>query len=128
MFIFLSLALMKRFQELRLVREQNHTEAKGRGYSAADLDLVTVLGLVNGSLAVLVLALYVNSPQVQLIYKHPILLLFVCPLMLFWIARVWLLTHRGQMHDDPVVFAIKDWVSYVIAALTIGVMWLATGH
>jgi len=128
MFIFLSLALMKRFQELQLVRGLNKPDVEGRGYSSGDLELVATLGLVCGSLAVLVLALYVNSPQVQLLYKHPIVLLLVCPLLLFWIARVWFLAHRGRMDADPTAFAVKDWVSYAIGALTLFVMWLATGH
>lgn len=128
MFIFLSLALMKRFQELQAVRQQNGHEVKGRGYTAADLELVTTLGLVSGFIAVLVLALYVNSEQVVKLYAHPTLLLLVCPLLLYWISRVWFLTHRGQMHDDPTAFAFKDWVSYLIGALTFGIMWLATGH
>ena len=127
MFIFLSLALMKRFQELQSVRAQNGHEVKGRGYTADDLELVTTLGLVSGFLAVLVLALYVNSEQVVKLYAHPTLLLLVCPLLLYWISRVWFLAHRGQMHDDPVAFAFKDWVSYFIGALTLVVMWLATG-
>ena len=127
MFIFLSLALMKRFQELHSVRAQNGHEVKGRGYTAGDLELVTTLGLVSGFLAVLVLALYVNSEQVVKLYAHPTLLLLVCPLLLYWISRVWFLAHRGQMHDDPVAFAFKDWVSYFIGALTLVVMWLATG-
>ncbi len=128
MFIFLSLALMKRFQELRQVRELNRAEVQGRGYTAGDLELVATLGLVSGSLAVLVLALYVNSPQVQLLYKHPVELLLVCPLLLYWIARVWFLAHRGQMNADPTAFALRDWPSYLIGALTFIVMWLATGH
>jgi amino acid transporter len=89
---------------------------------------VTTLGLVSGFIAVLVLALYVNSEQVVKLYAHPTLLLLVCPLLLYWISRVWFLAHRGQMHDDPVAFAFKDWVSYFIGALTLVVMWLATGH
>jgi 4-hydroxybenzoate polyprenyltransferase/phosphoserine phosphatase len=128
MFIFLSLALMKRFRELQALREQNEMDAKGRGYTVDDLELVATLGLVSGSLAVLVLALYVNSPQVVELYQHPLLLLLICPLMLYWISRVWLLAHRGQMHTDPVVFALKDWPSYVIGALTLAVMWFATGR
>lgn len=128
MFIFLSLALMKRFQELQSVHEQNGNALKGRGYSAGDMELVTTLGLVSGFIAVLVLALYVNSEQVVKLYAHPTLLLLVCPLMLYWIARVWFLAHRGQMHDDPTAFAFKDWVSYAIGALTLVVMWFATGH
>jgi len=128
MFIFLSLALMKRFQELQGLRQKNDFEIKGRGYTAGDLRLVTVLGLISGFVAVVVLALYVNSDQVVKLYAHPTALLLVCPLLLFWISRVWWLAHRGQMHDDPTAFAFKDWVSYAIGAATLAVMWLATGH
>ena len=128
MFIFLSLALMKRFQELQALRRENLQEAKGRGYTADDLELVTNMGLVSGFLAVLVMALYVTSEQVVKLYTHKTLLLLVCPLMLFWLCRVWFLTHRGQMHDDPTAFAFKDWVSYLIGALILGVIWLATGR
>jgi 4-hydroxybenzoate polyprenyltransferase len=128
MFIFLSLALMKRFQELQSLRQKNGGEVKGRGYTAGDLQLVTVLGLVSGFVAVLVLALYVNSDHVVKLYAHPTALLLACPLLLYWIARVWFLAHRGQMHDDPTAFACKDWVSYAIGAATLAVMWLATGR
>ena len=128
MFVFLSLALLKRFVELHSLRQQNRSEVKGRGYTAGDLELVTTLGLVSGYLAVLVLALYVNSPQVQKLYAQPVRLLLVCPLLLFWVSRVWLLAHRGQMQDDPVAFAVRDWVGYAVGALTLVVMWLATGR
>ncbi|MCU0785480.1 MAG: UbiA family prenyltransferase [Verrucomicrobia bacterium] len=128
MFIFLSLALLKRFLELKSLRQQNRHEIKGRGYTAADLELVTTLGLVSGYLAVLVMALYVNSEQVRVFYAHPLRLLLVCPMLLFWVSRVWFLAHRGQVHDDPTAFALKDWVSYTVGALTLAVMWLATGH
>jgi 4-hydroxybenzoate polyprenyltransferase len=128
MFIFLSLALVKRFTELKTLRQQNLQGSQGRGYIAGDLELVATLGIVSGFLAVLVLALYVNSPEVKVLYNYPIALLLLCPLLLYWISRVWLVAHRGQMHDDPIVFALKDSVSYVIGALILGVLWLATGH
>jgi 4-hydroxybenzoate polyprenyltransferase len=130
MFIFLSLALVKRFTELKMLRQQNRHDSKGRGYVASDLELVAMLGIANGFLAVLVMALYVNSPEVQneKLYENAKLLLLICPLLLFWISRVWLIAHRGQMHDDPIVFALKDRVSYLIGALTLGIVWLATGH
>lgn len=126
MFVFLSLALLKRFLELFSLRQTNRHEAKGRGYTAADVELVTTLGLVSGYLAVLVMALYVNSEQVRALYTHPVRLLLVCPLMLFWVSRIWFLAHRGQMQDDPVVFVLRDWVGYAVGALTFAVMWLAT--
>ncbi len=128
MFVFLSLALLKRFLELRALRDQSGDTARGRGYVAADLELVATLGLVSGYLAVLVLALYVNSPQVVILYRHPLLLLLICPLLLYWISHVWLVAHRGEMHSDPTLFALKDGVSYLIGALTLLVLWLATGH
>ncbi len=127
LFIFLSLALVKRFRELQGLRERNHVNAAGRGYVAADLELVATLGTGSGWLAALVLALYVNSQDVRALYAHPTLLLLACPLLLFWVSRVWLIAHRGAMNDDPVVFAIKDWVSYGVGALTLLVLWLATG-
>lgn len=127
MFLFLSLALVKRFVELKGARLRNQPELKGRGYSASDLELVAALGSASGFMAVLVLALYVNSREVLELYRHPLLLLLICPLLLFWVSRVWLLAHRGSMHDDPVVFALKDPVSYCIGAITLAVIWSATG-
>lgn len=127
MFTFLSLALVKRFRELQGLRQRNHVNVAGRGYVADDLELVATLGTSSGWLAALVLALYVNSQEVRVLYAHPTLLLLVCPLLLFWVSRVWLIAHRGAMHDDPVVFAIKDWASYAVGVLTLLVLWLATG-
>ncbi len=128
MFIFLSLAFMKRFQEIETVREQNGHELKGRGYTAHDRKIVVTLGIISGVAAVIVLGLYVNSDQVVKLYTHPKLLLLACPLLLAWICRVWFLTYRGEMHDDPTAFAFKDWASYLIGALTLAVMWFATGR
>jgi 4-hydroxybenzoate polyprenyltransferase/phosphoserine phosphatase len=128
MFIFLSLALVKRYVELADAKEaESDKPAAGRGYVAGDLELVASLGTGSGYLAALVLALYVNSPQVVLLYLHPKMLLLVCPLLLFWISRVWLLTHRGQMHDDPVVFTLKDKTSYAVGLLICLILFFATG-
>jgi len=134
MFIFLSLALVKRFTELKALRQQNRHDSKGRGYNAEDLELVAMLGIASAFLSVLVMALYVNSDQAVKsgeglpLYKHPTMLLLMCPLLLYWVSRVWLIAHRGKMHDDPIVFALKDRASYVVGALTLLVLWLATGH
>ncbi len=130
MFIFLSLALLKRYTELAALRQANKHGPAGRGYVGGDLELVAMLGIGSGFLAVLVMALYVNSPEldVQRLYKYPMLLLLMCPLLLFWVSRAWLIAHRGRMHDDPVVFALKDGVSYLIGALALLVLWLATGR
>ncbi len=126
MFIFLSLAMMKRLQELQSLREQNLTGIKGRGYRVGDLEMVNTFGITSGYLSVIVMALYVNSDQVSKLYHHPGLLLLICPLLLYWISRVWLITHRGQLHDDPVLFALKDGQSYLVGALALLLVWLAT--
>jgi 4-hydroxybenzoate polyprenyltransferase/phosphoserine phosphatase len=124
MFLFLSLALVKRYVELA---ESHRSSMSGRGYVADDLEVVASLGTGSGYLAALVLALYVNSEQVTILYRHPNVLLLICPLLLFWISRIWLLAHRGQLNDDPVLFAVKDAASYVIGVLALVVLWLATG-
>lgn len=128
MFIFLSLALVKRYVEVASLRQQNQVTTHGRGYFVKDLELIAWLGAGSGYLAVLVLALYVHSPEVRKLYQHPALLLLVCPLLLYWISRVWLIAHRGGMHGDPVVFALKDRASYLVGLLTLAVIWLATGR
>ena len=130
MFIFLSLALVKRYVELNSAKlaEANKSVPTGRGYTTEDLPVVLSLGTGSGYLAALVLALYVNSQQVVILYRHPNLLLLICPLLLYWISRVWLLAHRGRMHDDPVVFALKDPASYVVGWMALIVLWLATGN
>lgn len=128
MFIFLSLALVKRFTELHGLRRENRHDSKGRGYNSGDLEVVAMLGIASGFMAVLVMALYVNSEQVRILYHHPEVLLLMCPLLLYWISRIWLFAHRGWMHDDPVIFALKDRVSYLIGALATGVIWLASIH
>lgn len=126
MFIFLSLALLKRYIELLRLNLDGGNAAKGRGYVTGDLPLLLSLGLVSGGLATLVLALYVNSDDVRLIYEHSLRLLLICPLVLYWISRVWLLATRNELHDDPVLFALKDRASYVTGALAAFFIWLGS--
>jgi 4-hydroxybenzoate polyprenyltransferase/phosphoserine phosphatase len=128
MFIFLSLALLKRYVELATARQLKRIEIKGRGYAAEDAAVVAMLGIGNGLMAVLVLALYVNSQEVTRLYHHPMVLLLICPFLLYWISRVWLLAHRGRMHEDPIVFALKDIPSYAVGLLTLIILWLATAQ
>jgi hypothetical protein len=126
MFFFLSLALLKRYIELYRLNLDGGNVAKGRGYVTGDLPLLLSLGLVSGGLAALVLALYVNSDDVRLLYEHSLRLLLICPLLLYWISRVWLLATRNELHDDPVLFALKDRTSYVVGALTAFFIWLGS--
>lgn len=126
MFMFLTLALVKRYAELREVRSQGGTETRGRGYYPDDLPMIASLGAASGYLAVMVLALYIHEQATAVLYSRPELIWLACPLLLFWITRVWMLTHRGQMHDDPVVFAIRDRVSLLVGVLFCLVFWVAT--
>ena len=108
MFLFLSLALVKRYSELWTMRERGELSARGRGYRVDDLGVLQSLGSASGYLAVLVLALYVNTETSRELYGQPMAIWLLCPVLLYWISWVWLVTHRGEMHDDPIVFAVTD--------------------
>ncbi len=119
MFLFLSLALVKRYAELWTMRERGELSTSGRGYHVDDLGILQSLGGAAGYLAVLVLvlALYVNSETSRALYNQPMVIWLLCPVLLYWISRVWLVTHRGEMHDDPIIFALTDANSrYVLLA------------
>jgi 4-hydroxybenzoate polyprenyltransferase/phosphoserine phosphatase len=126
LFFFLSLAYVKRYTELTLLRERGEGGSARRGYEVPDLELVRSVGPASGYLSVLVLALYTSSEAVRALYPHPQFLWLLGPILLFWISRVWLLAHRGQMHDDPIVFAVKDRTSYVVGALALAIGLAAT--
>jgi 4-hydroxybenzoate polyprenyltransferase len=130
-FIFLSLALVKRSSELLAMKEDRRTKASdeygnsrardrrsaGRGYRVSDLEYLHSMGTSSGYLSVLVLALYIHSPHEVMRYANPQALWLLCPLLLYWISYVWLKTGRGEMHDDPVLFALKNWQSRTVGAL-----------
>jgi 4-hydroxybenzoate polyprenyltransferase len=123
-FLFLSLAFVKRYAELDALRRQQRLQALGRGYRVEDLAVLQSFGTAAGYLSVLVLALYINSPEIQPLYHRPKAIWMLCVLMLYWISRVWMTAHRGSMHDDPVVYALRDRVSLaigVLAAITVGI-------
>lgn len=124
-FIFLSLAIVKRYAELHQMKVQGKLSAKGRGYQVEDLGLLSSLGGASGYLSILVLALYLNSPDILHMYRQPKLVWCMVPIMLYWISRIWMETHRGNMHDDPLVYALKDRVSLLTGALAVGVLALA---
>lgn len=127
MFMFLSLALVKRYAELREARHRgDQGQARGRGYYPGDLEMISALGAAAGYLSVLVLALYTQDKATVALYRQPQLIWLACPLLLFWTTRTWMLTHRGEMHDDPVVFALKDRTSLVVGLLFAVIFWAAT--
>ena len=117
MFIFLSLAMVKRYTELLGLQKKGDVKAGGRGYDVDDIPLIQSMGSSSGYLAVLVLALYVDSTASMSLYRHPHYLWMLCPLLLYWISRTWAIAHRGIMHDDPVVFAVMDRVSQILGLI-----------
>jgi len=127
-FFFLSLALVKRYVEFSdpaLVTPRR--PGSRRAYQTGDLGLIEALGLSSASIAVLVLCLFVSSENVTTLYRTPALLWLMCPVMFYWVARIWLLAHRGELHDDPVLFATRDRNSYVagliVAAIVVAAAW-----
>ena len=116
MFFFLSLALLKRFAEIDLgLREGGGLESV-RGYRSADRDALGQFGTASGYISILVMALYTNSREVTALYSNPAWLWGFCPLLLYWISRTWLAAYRGEMHEDPIMFAVRHVSSYIILA------------
>jgi 4-hydroxybenzoate polyprenyltransferase len=125
MFMFLSLALMKRYSELALRIDQNLPDPSNRNYKRDDLLIVGCLAVSSGFNAVTIFALYISSPLVVELYPRPEILWLACPVLIYWIGRAMMLAHRRMMDDDPIVFAIKDRVSRIAGVLMIGMILLA---
>ena len=125
-FIFLSLALVKRFAELNVDGVKLSEKISGRGYSYSDAPMVNVFGVVAGYCAVVILALYVNSSSVLILYKIPEFAWGAVLAVLYWITWVWFKAYRGEIHDDPLVFAIKDCVSKWCLLIAVASMFLAS--
>lgn len=115
-FLFLSLAFVKRYAELDVQAQAGSARAHGRGYLTSDAPLVQNLGVTSGYASVLVLALYLNSDAVLKLYRSPQFMWCAVPVMLFWVSWVWFKAHRGQMHDDPLLFAVRDKASLLAGA------------
>lgn len=130
-FLFLSLAFVKRYAELEVQVLSGKQKILGRGYHTTDAPIVQTMGIVSGYASVLVLALYLNSDAVLRLYRAPQVIWGAVPVMLFWVSWMWLQAQRGQMHDDPLVFAVKDRASLaagvafvaIIAAGAVGWPW-----
>jgi 4-hydroxybenzoate polyprenyltransferase len=122
LFLFYGLALVKRCAELARREDGDAADGNGRAYRAGDLPILEALAAAAGFVAILVFALYLNSPTVQVLYAAPQRLWLLCVVMVYWIGRVLILTHRGEMHDDPVVFAATDRVSLFCLGLALAVI------
>ena len=124
-FLFLSLALVKRYGELVVMKRVDGVGAKARSYELSDAELLAAKGTASGYLAVLVLALYLTSGTASALYGRLEVLWLLCPLLLYWIGRIWLMAHRGLIEDDPILFATTDPTSRVLVLLMIGTILLA---
>lgn len=114
-FFFLSLAFAKRAAELNTMKQIGRKKAAGRGYVVDDSFVISQLGISCGIASVVIFGLYLNSVATNELYSSPEYLILACGFILFWISRIWLLTTRGEMNEDPVAFAVKDKASYIIA-------------
>lgn len=123
-FFFFSLAAVKRYAELVDGVASGRAMATGRGYHVDDRSIVANIMVSSGLISILVLALYANSEPVQKLYHYPEFLWGVCLVLLYWTNRVALLTHRGEMHDDPVVFAMRDRTS-LCCVMIVGLLAVA---
>lgn len=124
MFFFLSLAFVKRYSEL-LTRKDEVQILPGRGYGAKDAIMLLAAGLSSSMLAILVLALYINSDAVIKLYQNPSYLWMICPAILMWLLKMWLLAHRGEMHDDPIISMAKTPMTYIVLILISCTIWFA---
>jgi 4-hydroxybenzoate polyprenyltransferase/phosphoserine phosphatase len=128
MFFFLSLAMAKRYSELLHASDLVQAGNSGRGYRTGDRELLLSLGVGSSFSAVVIFSLYVHSPEVRLLYSSPEFLFLLCPIVLYWLSRTWLMAHRGELKEDPVTLAIRDPVSYGVALASAAVIAASMIH
>ncbi len=124
-FFFTSLAFVKRYSELIQIRADGAASIKGRNYVPADIPIIVSAGPAAGFLAVLVFALYINTPAIIAYYPRHQILWGICLVLVYWIMRIWFLAARDQMHDDPVLFAVKDRISLLAGVAVAGCLLAA---
>ncbi len=127
MFIFLSVAFAKRYNELKFLQAHGIKTAPGRAYLFEEMDLLLSLGPTMGCLSILVLALYISeSPEVGQLYESVPLLWFLCPVLLYWIMRLWFIARRGEFPEDPVAFVLTDKNSIFVGVLVVALLFVAS--
>ncbi|WP_419174307.1 UbiA family prenyltransferase [Desulfosediminicola sp.] len=126
MFLFISLALVKRYSELTTMRLEYGSSATARSYVVNDSTVLAIMGVASAFVSAFVLVLYIMSASAQLSYGRHNVIWLVCPLLLYWLCYIWLVAHRGKMHDDPMIFALRDRTSRIILLLMAIIMLFAT--
>ena len=122
---FASLALIKRYVELATRLDRDLPDASNRNYKQGDMPIVAALAGAAGFNAVTVFALYISSDTVHSLYRHPRVIWLVCPILMYWLSRMLMLAHRRQMHDDPIVFALRDRISIAASIGIVAIMVIA---
>jgi 4-hydroxybenzoate polyprenyltransferase/phosphoserine phosphatase len=125
-FLFLGLAFLKRCSELVRIQGLGRRHLGSRGYGVIDLTVLQMFGVASAFIAIMVLGLYLNSAVAEANYRSPALLWAVAPCLLLWLCRLWLATARGEMHDDPIVYSMRDWVSWLIGGCVVAAFIVAT--
>jgi 4-hydroxybenzoate polyprenyltransferase/phosphoserine phosphatase len=116
-FFFLSLAFVKRYSELDGLRDRGGEAAVGRGYRVSDIEQLRSFGSASAYASVVVLTLYISNLDAAALYRHTNRLWLLVPVLLLWLSRLWLLASRGDLHEDPVVYAITDKRSLLLGVL-----------
>lgn len=127
-FLFFSLALVKRYVEMDTIGVSQPLEKRvmGRGYRYVDLEMLSQMGVSSAFAAIMVLALYVERVGTTGLYKRPELIWLICPIVLYVVSRIWFLAKRGEMRDDPVAFILRDWRSHLMGLIVLAIMVAAT--
>tara|TARA_B100000795_G_scaffold261959_1_gene239320 strand:+ start:379 stop:756 length:378 start_codon:yes stop_codon:yes gene_type:complete len=123
--MFLSLAFQKRYVEINVHISNKNDQVSGRGYSLADAPVLQIMGISAGYASVFLLSLYLNSDKIKSLYNQPYLIWLAVPILLLWISRLWLKAHRGEIYEDPVVFALQDRGSLLLMLFTVIVFLIA---
>ena len=124
-FLFSSLGMVKRFAELHNLQIANKLSARGRGYRVEDMAPVRMIGISLGYMSVFIMGLYINSPLITEYYSNPKVIWFLIPLLTYWLGRLWIIANRGEVHEDPLIFALKDSTSLLVAAISAVILVIA---
>jgi 4-hydroxybenzoate polyprenyltransferase/phosphoserine phosphatase len=124
-FLFLSLAMVKRFSELQNLSARGVNPTNGRGYLLSDIEQLRSFGTSSAYASIVIFALYINGHDVVALYHHSGRMWLITPLLILWLSRVWLLASRGLLHEDPVVFALSDRMSLLLGLGVVAVAYSA---
>ena len=122
---FLSLAFVKRFSEIKLQKKYGNLTTPGRNYKLSDLKNTKIFGITSGYASVIIFCFYLNAQKIAKLYQSPKLIWLAVPLLFFWINWVWIKANKGKVHEDPIIFAIKDAISLFSAFLLLFIFLLA---